>query len=454
MDHSSTMGGSYDPALFVLSIVIAILSAYAALDLAGRITLSRNRSVRSIWLACGSIAMGTGIWAMHYIGMLAYRMDMPVRYDWPTVLLSMLAAVVASALALFIASRSTMGLLASLAGSLFMGCGIAAMHYIGMAAMRMPARAAYSMPIVYASIMAAILIAFAALRLTFLNRLIEENWSWRKGLSALLMGLAIPVLHYLGMAAVTFAPAAVPSAALADSINISDLGAASIALVTTVMLCLVYLSAFIDRRFNRHADALESSEARYRRIIGATFDAFIVFASDCTITDWNRQAELTFGWTAGEAIGKSVQDVLCPLPDLNESTLDLNQLAPPGEPPLQLRVEVTARHKTGMVFPAEMAISEIAVGGKRIFAAFVHDVTERKLAQRSTEEARASAEAANRAKSEFLANMSHEIRTPLNGVLGMTDLALETELSREQRDYLETVKVSAGSLLSRNQRHS
>ncbi len=448
MDYSATMHGSYNPTLFVLSIVIAILSAYAALDLAGRIAFSRSGGARFIWLACGSIAMGIGIWAMHYIGMLAYRMSMPVLYDWPTVLLSMLAAVLASALALYAVSRPTMSLLTTCAGSLSMGSGIAAMHYIGMAAMRMPARAVYSLPIVDISILAAVIIAFAALRLTFANRHIKESWTWRKSISAVLMGLAIPVLHYLGMAAVTFVPAVSLPVNLRHAIDISDLGAASIALVSVVLLCLVYLSAFIDRRFSSHADELESNEARYRRIISAAFDAFVGIASDCTITDWNRQAEHTFGWTASEAIGKSVQEILCTSADSEANSLNFNRLASLGDTPLQVRVEVTARHKTGMLFPAEMAISEFSSDGNRMFAAFVHDVTERKLASRSMEEARASAESANRAKSEFLANMSHEIRTPLNGVIGMTDLTLETELSRDQREYLETVKFSADSLLT------
>src|SRR2546423_3235378 len=119
------------------------MAAYAALDLARRVTFARGWS-RLLWLTGGAIAMGFGIWSMHYIGMLAFRLPVPVQYDWPTVLLSLLAAILASAVALFIVSRHQMGLLRATLGSLLMGGGIAAMHYIGMAAMRLPAMCRYS----------------------------------------------------------------------------------------------------------------------------------------------------------------------------------------------------------------------------------------------------------------------------------------------------------------------
>lgn len=441
------MNGFYDPVFVALSIFIAILSAFAAVDLASRINSSRNPRARQAWLFGGATAMGIGIWSMHYIGMLAFRMPMQVLYDLPTVLASLMAAVLASLVALTVVSRKKMGLLSTVIGSIVMGSGIAAMHYVGMAAMRMPARTIYSRPMVLASIAAAVIISFAALQLTFSTRNIAKAWTWRKSLTALLMGFAIPVMHYMGMAAASFAPASLDPATLKHSVNISDVGAACIALVSIVMLGFVFLSAMIDRRFSYQAQELEGSEQRYRKIIGSTFDAFLGIDADGNVTDWNAQAKATFGWTAEEATGRSI-DLLLHLDHEGQEGASLLHLLAAGGDAQGRRLEVTARHRSGLLFPAEMSISSIEVNGKTLFAAFVHDVTDRKLAQRHMEEAKQAAEAASQAKSEFVANMSHEIRTPLNGVIGMTDLALETELTAEQRDYLQTVKLSADSLLS------
>src|ERR1700677_4216827 len=141
--NDTTLTGYYDMRLVILSIAIAILASYAALDLAGRITAARG-SKRLPWLCGGAVALGIGIWTMHYIGMAAFHLPVEIQYDWPTVVVSMLAAIVSSGIALFIVSRKTMGWYAAAAGALLMGSGIAAMHYIGMDAMRLPATCSYS----------------------------------------------------------------------------------------------------------------------------------------------------------------------------------------------------------------------------------------------------------------------------------------------------------------------
>jgi len=124
---------TYDYRLVALSVIIAIFASYAALELAGRVTAARN-SARVAWLLGGASAMGTGIWSMHYTGMLAYRLPIPVYYHVPTVALSLLAAIFASFIALFVVSRQQLTTFRVVIGSLLMGAGIATMHYTGMAA--------------------------------------------------------------------------------------------------------------------------------------------------------------------------------------------------------------------------------------------------------------------------------------------------------------------------------
>lgn len=172
------MTGTYDYRLIALSVVLAMGASYAALDLAGRVTAAR-RWTRVFWLAGGATAMGLGIWAMHYIGMLAFKMPMPVLYDFPTVGLSLRAAIGASAVALFIVSRQTMGRRREMIGNVVMGSGIAAMHYVGMAAMRVPARISYNRGVVVFSIVLAIVISLLALIFAFRVR-DEKRTSLRK----------------------------------------------------------------------------------------------------------------------------------------------------------------------------------------------------------------------------------------------------------------------------------
>jgi len=177
--NAVTLPHSHSSPLVLLSIAIAILASYAALDLAGRTSASEGR-MRLIWMGAGAFALGLGIWSMHYVGMLAFTLPVRVLYDLPTVLLSLLAAVLPSAVALLFVSRAQMSNRSVVASSVIMGSGIAAMHYIGMAAMRLPAICRYDLRIVAASILIAVVVSAAALLITFRLRTADGELSGAK----------------------------------------------------------------------------------------------------------------------------------------------------------------------------------------------------------------------------------------------------------------------------------
>ena len=135
MTAAAVMVGSYDFRIVALSVLISMVGAYAALELAERIAAARGQAWLW-WVIGGATASGLGTWSMHYTGMLAFSLPVPVLYHWPTVLLSFLPAVVSAAVALFLVNSWTIRSRRALVGSTLIGAGIAAMHYTAMAAMR------------------------------------------------------------------------------------------------------------------------------------------------------------------------------------------------------------------------------------------------------------------------------------------------------------------------------
>ena len=223
------LAAHYDWKLVWLSIVIAVCASYTALDLAGR-TASLQGRARAFWVIAGAASMGLGIWAMHYIGMLAYRLPIPVTYSLPLVATSLFAAFASSAVALFVVSRKRLSATYLIGGSLVMGAGIAAMHYIGMHAMHLAAHAVYQRGLVTLSVAVAVAVSGTALSLAYSLRDGERNSAWSRPASAMVMGLAIAGMHYTGMAAVCFHQASAVGGG-SDLVSVSGLGIFCIAAV-------------------------------------------------------------------------------------------------------------------------------------------------------------------------------------------------------------------------------
>ena len=269
--------GSYNYGLVSLSVLIAISASNAAFDLGGRVTVAQGWA-RSAWLAGGATAMGLGIWSMHFTGMLAFKLPVPVAYDWPTVLASLLAAILAAGVALFVVSRKEMGRVQALTGSVVMGLGIAGMHYIGMAAMRLSAERHYSSPLVAFSVLIAVGASLAALVLTFGFRKDFGGTTLAKVMSAAAMGAAITLMHYTGMMSASFIPSSV-APDLLHAVSVSSLGLSGIAIGTLVVQGAATLTSSVDRRLARQAQELQTSE-RFRQIADFLRDVLLLGNAD------------------------------------------------------------------------------------------------------------------------------------------------------------------------------
>lgn len=366
MGVPSTIAATYDYRLVTLSVVIAIFASYVALDLAGRVTATRGFA-RLAWLIGGATAMGTGIWSMHYTGMLAYRLPMRVSYHLPTVLLSLLAAIFASFVALFIVSRPRMTNLHVAGGSLLMGAGIAAMHYTGMAAMRLGAMHHYQPGLWLLSVVLAIVISMVALWLAFHFR--EENRGpIFKIATAVVMGLAIPVMHYTGMASVSFMPMNTPPD-LSNAIDISVLANSAIIVITLVALTLVLLTSLIERRFSAQARELALSEQRYQLLFESNPHPNLVFDLHTLLfLAVNQAAIAKYGFSTREFLRMKITDLHSP-----EVLGSLLATAESG-----VTSEAQHKRKDGTSFDVELSFRTITWAGKPAGLLLASDITERK----------------------------------------------------------------------------
>jgi len=256
---NAALSGSYDYGEVARSVLIAIAASYAGLDLAGRVTAAKGR-IRLAWLSGGATAMGIGIWEMHFKGMMAFRLPVPVHYHWPTALAALLVAIFASAVALYVASRQKMGAVEALTGSVIMGGGIVSLHYLLMAAMRMPAITRFSPLLVTCSILLAILFSLIALLMAFGQRE-ETRWSvWRRLGSATVMGAAVSAMHYTGMAAASFIPASPLD--LSHALSISPIGNSGVVIATLIVLVAAVITSSVDRRASTEIQRLNQELER------------------------------------------------------------------------------------------------------------------------------------------------------------------------------------------------
>ena len=250
------VSASYSPALVLISLCVAILASYTALDLSGRIATARGRT-QYLWIAGGALAMGFGVWSMHFIGMLALQLPLALGYDLGLTLWSLLVAILSSGFALWLVSQPRLPALQLLFGALIMGAGISAMHYSGMAALRMQPGIDYDPTLFGLSLVIAVGASAAALAIAFRLRRQTPYVRLMRGGAAVIMGLAIVGMHYTGMAAANFPIGSFCGAAID---GLSGNGLDNLVLVSSLaVLVIALLTSIFDARLDARTAALADS---------------------------------------------------------------------------------------------------------------------------------------------------------------------------------------------------
>jgi PAS domain S-box-containing protein len=412
--------GSHDPVLVALSVLIAALSSYTALDLATRMRAASG-TVSLGWLVAAAVAMGGGIWSMHFVAMLAFNLPgVDVSYDPLLTLLSLALPILVAAAAFLIVSQRSSTLIASGIG---MGLAISGMHYTGMSAMRMAASIKYDPVWVIASIAIAIGASIVALRLAFHMTSVRERIS-----AGVVMGLAISGMHYAAMQGSSFVlTEGVHGRAASGTVGQAPL-AFLIAGTTIMVLMIGLVAAIYDRasaeRAGREAEALRRSEERFRLLVEGVADhAIFMLDPEGRIANWNLGAGRLIGY--GEEIVGSHYAVLHTDEDRDAGVPDALLVDAKREG--KSAGEGWRVRKDGSRFWAEATIRAVRnERGETIgFAKIVRDVMERRLAQEALERTRDALAISQKMETvgQLTGGVAHDFNNILAVILGSLELA-------------------------------
>ena len=466
VDPASDYVGVYDPWLVATSVVMAILAAYVALSISDRIVAAKTEPTRWAWTSAGAIVMGGGIWAMHFVGMLAFSLPCGVGYNPIGTILSIVPGTLASGVALSVIGRKEQpGPLRLLVGAVLMGVGIAAMHYSGMAAMEPAALLRYDPGWAAASVCTAIALALISLSIRSRFRGSQFSSTQATLIAAAVMGFAVAGMHYTAMHASLFFPLSdtpkslmsLPPLPLAAIITIFIALLASIALVASFAgrqaELALRLKAEIAERERGEAELLKARRAD-ARLLNA------IASLEAGIALFDEADQLVVANPTYRQIHEIIADILVPgvsfetilRENVRRSRFDLGMEA--EETYIARRFEqhrnpgpVVERHLNDGRWE-QVREQRLSDGGLLLV---ILDVTKEKAREAALTEAKSLAEEANRAKTDFLSTMSHELRTPLNAIIGFSDLMVSGVFgpigSPKYVEYAEDVHRSGHLLL-------
>jgi PAS domain S-box-containing protein len=414
--------GLHDGSLVIVSILVAVLASFAALDLATRILTSSGR-LRYAWLGAAAFAMGGGIWSMHFVAMLAFRLPgIEVGYDLGLTAVSLVLPIAVTAFGFFVASTQLLGPSSLTVSGLVMGLGIAGMHYTGMAAMRMSAALHHEPQWVVLSILIAIAASIVALRLAFTHITLSQRL-----VAALVMGMAISGMHYTAMQGAVFTYPTSIEPALDTGVGHKQL-ALWITGTTVLILILALAAAMFDRQLadlaEREAAALRLSEERFRLLVnGVTDHAIYMLDAEGRVANWNAGAKRIHGFDADEIIGSHFSRLFAD--DDQRSDLPKHALKT-ALTTGKFEQEGWRLRKDGSRFWASVIIDPVRNKKDEVvgFAKMTRDITERMRAQKALDEAQAALAQSQKMEAigHLTGGVAHDFNNLLMAVITSLDL--------------------------------
>ena len=383
---------SYNSAWVAVSVLLSIFASYAALSAASRIKFQPDYRSKLSWIAISSLTMGIGVWAMHFIGMLALKAEHNISYDLFQTLLSMVPAVVTAAIALGLERANGAALIPPLPRSILLGTGIAAMHMTGMSAMRMAAKISYQPIPLEIAIGLAIALSYLALRIKDSSSALSQS---QKLLVAIILGLAVSGMHYLAMAAAFLEPTFNTNSAHPSGIASNML--ALLVAITTVFLALSALTLAALSN-SRHITAqLRESEERWKsaftetkqaelnlRIAAIAFESqagIMITTADSIILQVNQAFTQITGYTAEEVLGKTPKLLSSGHHNAEfyaEMWQSINQQG-------YWEGEIWNRRKDNRIYPQRLAITAVK-GADNVVSNYVASITDITMSKTAAEE--------------------------------------------------------------------
>ncbi|MDA9271812.1 ATP-binding protein [bacterium] len=434
---TNVITGYYDYKLVLLSYFIAVIASYVALNLVGRLRSEHNKQAKMYWLAGGAFTMGAGIWSMHFIGMLAFVMPMPMEFDLGWTAASLFIAILASGFALFILQKEDYSTTHLAIGGLFIGLAISTMHYMGMEGMEIYTHIHYMPGLFFLSVAIGIAAAEAALWLALQsNRGTSKRQFNLKIISALVMGIAICGMHYTGMASAVFTPNTSNTMVMSNQIIQPNYLAFFIAGITALIISLALTASTY---YKKMVIAVANEKEFLNVMLDNLEDGIIACDANGQITVINHSIQKNIN----ASIDIKKFDEL--LKHLSFRTADKKKLTK-ADFPLNIALnkgricidKLTMHFKNGVT-------RDVIVYGQKIInddgktlgaVTVIHDVTDLKKTEKL--------------KNEFVSIVSHELRTPLTsirGSLGLLVSGIMGDFSEKSKKLIEIANNNCERLL-------